>query len=193
MKLVAYALLLVAVGAEAKPKKPLAKGFWNVLVKPNQKWVLDDTIAKGPKITVETYDVRKVAGADVARLRFTYTAGQDEKQSLGISASGGLFDQVAVTKDGLYIMSADMDDAKVAAWLKNKASRSDPPKAYPGTKQNNGRFLTVNDDGSVCLGETNVSGEECADVCEGSMCIDPSRGVVKINGTYAPGYEDFEQ
>jgi len=110
------ALSHVSADVKKKPaEKPAGKGFWKVLVTPKAKWVLRDTILdKTATVTVETYDVRKVGGADVARLRWTQAVGKDKYD---ISDQRGAFGQVAVTSAGLYLFTADMDDAKVAAAL----------------------------------------------------------------------------
>lgn len=175
-------------------KSTAAKGFWRVLVKPNAKWVLRETIddaAGKPStntITVETYDVRKVAAADVARLRWTLKDGEN------ISDIGGQYTQLAVTPAGLYILTAEMDDAKIATRLKDIPSRSDPPKAYVGTKQNHGRYLRVEDTGNVCMGEGAEPGAgDCEDVCEGYVCISPTDGIVGLFGNWAPGVSIFEK
>ena len=77
-------------------KAAAAKGFWKVLVKPDAKWVLretmDDDKTSTRTITVEPYEVRKVAGADVARLRWTLKDGED------VSDIGGQYTQLAVTQ-----------------------------------------------------------------------------------------------
>src|SRR5690349_7548565 len=87
---------LLALPAHAEDKKLVTRGFWKILVKPGARWVLRETIGDKPStITIETYDVRKVAGADVARLRWTLQAGKD-KQDVGDSASGK-YTEVAVT------------------------------------------------------------------------------------------------
>ena len=175
-------------------KTAAAKGFWKVLVKPNAKWVLRETAGEAAgknnanTITVETYDVRKVAGADVARLRWTLNGGED------MSGIGGQYTQLGVTSAGLYILTAEMDDAKIATRLKDKPSRSDPPKAYMGTKQNHGRYLRVEDNGNVCMGEGAEPGAgACEDVCEGYLCISPTDGIVGLFGNWAPGVSIFEK
>jgi hypothetical protein len=148
---VVVVLGVIAAGGVRAEKKAPAKGFWSVLVKAGAKWVLRETIGdKTSTLTIETYDVRKVAGADVARLRWTLGSGKD-KRDVGDSAEGR-FTQLAVTSAGLYLMDADMDDAKVTAALAKPPSRSDPPKAYKGTKQNHGRYLLIEDDTTVCMG-----------------------------------------
>lgn len=178
-------------------KTAAAKGFYKILVKPNAKWVLHETLSDDGKpsqriITVETYDVRKVGDANVARLRWTLSDGKD-KQDVGAS-DAGKYTQVAVTAAGLYILSADMDDAKVAARLKDKPSRSDPPKAYSGTKQNQGRYLFVTDSGLVCLGEGPLpDAGPCDDTCDATMCLSATEGVVKLDGNWAPGVSIFAQ
>jgi hypothetical protein len=196
MRLLIGCLVVVAVGlsAHADENRP-GKGFWKILVKPKARWVLHDTVGedaarKAGRITVETYDVRKVDGADVARLRWTYTSGT-EKNDIG----GGSFmpTQVAVTGAGLYLLSDDMDDAKVSAALKKKPSRSDPPKPYRGTKLNHGRYLRINDD-NVCVGDEPLpDAGECADVCESQVCFSATDGVVSISGLAAPGYSIWSQ
>jgi hypothetical protein len=186
-------VLLLLTDARADDKASVGKGFWKILVKPRAKWVLHETIGEEPRatITVETYDVRKVAGADVARLRWTLRSG-NETTDVGDSTSGR-YTELAVTPAGLYILSADMDDAKVAATLKKKPSRSDPPKPYRGTKQNQGRFLSIYD-GQVCLGEEPLpDAGDCPDTCEGRVCITATDGVVELSGTWAPGVTIFRQ
>jgi hypothetical protein len=187
-------IVAVALSAHADETRP-GKGFWKILVKPKARWVLHDTIpedtARKPgSITVETYDVRKVGGADVARLRWTHSSGTQNNE-----IGGGPFmpTQVAVTSAGVYLLSDDMDDAKISAALKNKPSRSDPPKPYSGTKRNRGRYLRV-DRGNVCMGEAGLPDDgPCADVCESEVCFSATDGVVSISGLAAPGYSIWSQ
>jgi hypothetical protein len=194
MKVRGLGLLLVALllSVAAADDTKIGKGFWKILVKPNAKWVLKDIIGeKNATITVETYDVRKVAGADVARLRWTLRSG-DQTTDVGDSSSGR-YTEVAVTAAGLYILSADMDDAKVTEALKKKPSRSDPPRPYRGTKQNSGRFLAIRN-GLVCMGEEPLpDAGPCEDTCEGDVCISATSGVVELSGTWAPGVTIFRQ
>ncbi len=179
-------LVMLPVVADGKP----GKGFWKVLVKPKAKWVLHDKVLeKTDTITIETYDVRKVGSADVARLRWMH--GKEPMGSTVLTPT-----QVAVTSAGIYLMDAEMDDAKVAAQLEKNPSRSDPPKAYQGTKQNNGRYLRV-DDNAVCMGDAPVSDatsdpEPCADTCFSEVCIS-DRGIESISGNAAPGNTIFER
>lgn len=196
MRVVRWAVLsvMLAMGGAARADAPL-KGFWRILVKPKARWVLYDTIEKNKKkrrkIVVETYDVRKVGAADVARLRWTLIDPSGEKQSWGDS-NEGRYTQVAVTDAGLYILSEDMDDAKIVEALKKKPSRSDPPKPYKGTKQNEGRFLKVEGD-MVCYGyEPPPGAGDCEDTCFGGLCLTATGGVTKIEGTWAPEYSIFE-
>jgi hypothetical protein len=147
-RVLVYSLLFAALAYSQSPPQsptqsppPAHKSFWKILVTPNAKWTLTDTVDKArSKILVETYDVRKVGAADVARLRWTHLINKKDHNDWGDSDSGR-YTQVAVTDAGLYILSADMDDAKIADALKKKPSRSDPPKPYKGTKQNQGRYL----------------------------------------------------
>jgi hypothetical protein len=99
-----------------------------------------------------------------------------------------------VTPAGLYILSADMDDAKVAEALKKKPSRSDPPKAYKGSKQNNGRYLHIESDDLVCMGYEPLPGApECDDTCFGEVCVSSKHGIVKLSGTWAPENSIYDQ
>lgn len=92
--------------------------------------------------------------------------------------------QVAVTRDGLYLLDGAMDDAAVA--LKKKPARSSPPRAYKGTKQNGGRYLKVRG-AEVCMGWAKLPGNgDCEDVCEIEVCL-PAAGVTSITGFDAPG------
>lgn len=167
-------------------KKP-GKDFWKVLVTPKAKWILHDANAdtaagKAATVTVETYDVRTIDKAQVARLRWTH------KDSTGESTFGGGAvqpTQVAVTGDGLYLLDAAMDDAAIAAALEKKPSRSAPPKPYKGIKKNGGRYLTVRGD-EVCMGWAKVGDDPCEDVCEDEVCF-TAAGVTSISGFNAPG------
>ncbi len=199
------ALFLASSALAEKPKRTkkktvqsaAAKGFWKILVQPHAKWVLEEQTSYDPTlkpstITVETYDVRKVGAAEVARLRWTLIRADGTKTDVGDNANGR-YTQVAVTPAGLYILWAEQDDAKVAKMLQGKPSRSDPPKPYEGTKLNEGRYLQVNDDGTVCLGQGPEPGAgECPDTCDGTLCLSPTRGVIELVGNWAPGVTDYE-
>jgi len=196
MVAVAVVLVLIGVAAGDKPKAnksddKIGKGFWKILVKPKAKWTLSETIGeKNGVITVETYDVRKVGTADVARIRWTLKSGSRTED---IGGQDGRYTQVAVTDAGLYIMEAAMDDKAVAKVLAGKPSRSDPPKEYSGTIQNHGRYLMIAN-GLVCIGQgPRPDAGECPDTCDGTMCISPTDGVVKLMGNWAPGVSIFAQ
>jgi hypothetical protein len=185
------AVLFCAVaGAGADKATAPAKGFWKLLVQPGARWVLEPHAEEGmaapsEKITIETYDVRRIGDADVARLRWTVVTGKDS-QSYNDGADD-LITQVAVTEKGLYLLRSEMDDAAVTAALTKAPSRSDPPKAYKGTKLNRGRYLRVAELGIVCMGWSHVDGDgECEERCEGEICIAPTDGIVSLDGTYVP-------
>lgn len=180
----AFASLAVSTGARADGD---LKGIWRVLVKPKSRWVLKNSDGKD-KIVVETYDVRKVGAADVARLRWTHVNGT-KQEDIG-SSDAGTYTQVAVTAAGMYILSADMDDAAITTALGKKPSRSDPPKAYEATKQNQGRYMSVAN-GAVCWGNHPWQKDfQCEDTCDGWVCIDAG-GVSELSGTYAPDLGHF--
>lgn len=188
-----FALALLVVPAQAEDKKPPApklakakvvpgKGFWKILVKPNAKWVLTNEENKQDTVTVETYDVRKVGDADVARLRWTHG-----KEDIGATEAGKPT-QVAVTDKGLFLLNAKNDDAVIAKRLTEKPSRSSPPKGYEGTKKNGGRYISISDDGIVCMGEAPVAKDfQCEDVCDAWICVSATAGVIELQGLWAPG------
>ena len=183
-------IVLLALRLDAAPKHEVVhkvgKGFWKVLVTPKAHWVLHrtDDMDITATVTAETYDVRKVGNADVARLRWTF-ASADPAQERDISDQDGLFTQVAVTPAGLYLLDKSDDDAKILKVLAGKPSRSDPPKPYAGTKRNHGRYLTI-DKGVVCMGTGPEPGAgDCPDTCDGAVCM-TSSGIVGVFGTYAP-------
>jgi hypothetical protein len=188
--LVAWLLALTVAAKAGSPAAP-AKGFWKILVTPKAKWVLADLEEdQDDSVTVETYDVRKVGNADVARLR--WTNGHDD-----ISERGGYPSQVAVTEAGLYLLQASEDDAAVAEALKKKPSRSDPPKPYKGTKLNGGRYLQIEQKAGkpvVCMGEGPMPGDgDCEDVCYGEMCVSGTAGVVSLEARWAPATGIYAQ
>ncbi|HEV7554618.1 MAG TPA: hypothetical protein VGO00_04130, partial [Kofleriaceae bacterium] len=121
-------------------------------------------------------------------LRWTLTNGTTKED---IGGHDGRYTQLGVTSAGLYIMEAAMDDKAVAKALAGKPSRSDPPKAYPGTKLNDGRYLMIMN-GLVGIGQGPRPGDgECPDTCDGTMWISPTDGVVKLMGNWAPGVTIF--
>ncbi len=198
MRSLAVIALLVSVVAQADHKKPPGKGFWKILVKPHAKWTLydhfsEDRIKNGQKdvsvakLTVETYDVRKIGDADVARLKWRYDDGNDDALA---GTHAGPITQVAVTSAGAYLFYASADDAKIAEALKGKPARSDPPKEYTGTKQNEGRYLTIHDD-TVCMGSAALPSDKCEDDCEGGVCIATTDGVVSLFGNWSPNATEF--
>jgi hypothetical protein len=175
---------------------PAPTGTWRVLVKRNAKWILKDKSNPPSQIVVETYDVRRIGAAEVARLRWTLVQGK-HKSEIGDS-DAGRYTQLAVTEKGLYLLSADQDDASVAAAIKKKPSRSDPPKPYKGTRQNEGRYLELREAHGapiVCMGVGPVPGAgDCQqDVCEGELCVSPQAGVVRLEGMWAPDAGLFVQ
>jgi hypothetical protein len=197
-RLCGIAILLLASSASLADVKPLAKGVWKVLVKPGARWVLKGKtlFEETMSVVVETYDVRKIGDAEVARLRWTKVAG-DKKEDIGTS-EWGRYTQVAVTDAGLYLLDKDMDDAKVAEALKRKPARSDPPKPYKATPKNDGRYLRYSESPGgtvVCMGIEPPAGEDvdCEDVCYGEVCVHPTAGVVTLEGKYAPDEGLFAQ
>lgn len=186
-------IVLLALSADAAPKHKhtggkIGKGFWKVLVTPKAHWVLRDSSNAKSTITVETYDVRKVGEADVARLRWTYH--NEANATEDISGGEGKFSQVAVTAAGLYLLDKADDDAKIAKVIAGKPSRSDPPKPYDGTKLNHGRYLHIRDD-QVCMGTGPEPGAgDCPDTCDGAVCI-TTAGIASLYGTYAPDGESI--
>jgi hypothetical protein len=206
---VVVSTVVVAGLASADKKRPTHKpanaaaapGFYKILVKPNAKWVLRETIdldtsghkANPRTITVETYDVRKVGDADVARLRWTLAERDGTTQNIGDSEAGK-FTQVAVTTAGLYIFAAVADDKEIAKRLEGKPSRSDPPKAYSGTVQNSGRALEVTASGLVCMSQSDPKQTgPCEDTCFATMCLSATDGVVQLDGNWAPDTSIFAQ
>jgi hypothetical protein len=181
--------LLISI-AHADPPKMGPKGIWKVLVRAKAKWVLKNTFEKEhDKVIIETYDVRKVGVAEVARLRWTRVFADGQKEPVAT----GLPTQVAVTDAGLYLLDAAQDDAAITEAIKKKPSRSDPPKAYKGTKQNEGRYLNV-ESSRVCLGQGPLPGAgECEDTCFGEWCVSAEDGIVGLEGNFAPENGQYER
>jgi hypothetical protein len=192
--MVALVIATLGVRVEAEPAKKLpGKGFWKILVKPGAKWVLYDQFDKRATITIQTYDVRTIGKAQVARLRWTYANGPDDEspdtEALKMTHAIGLT-QLAVTDAGLYLMWAAWDDAKVADELKKKPARSDPPRPYKATKLNEGRSLEIMADGAVCMGQNPLPGE-CDDCDGGYACFSATDGIVSIGQSWAPNGSVF--
>src|SRR5438105_15013526 len=93
-------VILASASADADKAAAPAKGFWKILVTPGAKWVLEPhgeegTSVPSEKITIETYDVRKIGDADVARLRWTAVEGKEGRAYN--DGADDLLTQVAVT------------------------------------------------------------------------------------------------
>lgn len=196
------ALALAVTPAQGEDKKPPAskkskvvpgKEFWKILVKPNAKWVLKNEESKKDIVTIETYDVRKVGDAEVARLRWTHSSPDGKKEDIGATESGKPT-QVAVTDKGLFLLNAKNDDAVIAKRLTEKPSRSSPPRGYEGTKKNGGRYISISDDGIVCMGEAPVDKDfQCEDVCDAWICVSATAGVIELQGLWAPSNAFFKK
>lgn len=147
-------------------------------------------------VIIETYEKPKIGGADVARLRWTHVWDKGKKKRGKCDmCAGGQFTQVAVTPEGLYMLDASMTDAEVESALKGKPSRSEPPRPYTATKQNEGRYLRREDragESQVCMGWEALPGAPaCDDTCFGELCVSAKNGPVDLNGTWAPNYSFF--
>jgi hypothetical protein len=182
-------LLLLCLVAATKPAPAPPKNLWRALVQPNARWTLSSH--DGAQITVETRDVRKIAGAEVARLRWTTT----DKQDLG-DPDRARPTQVAVTPAGVWFLKDEDDDAAVKrAVSSTKPTFADPP---PVTPTQMGRYETVypTKKGAIyCIGEgppPDVTGG-CDSVCFGEVCYAPDAGPVLIDGTWAPDDGLFAQ
>lgn len=171
-------------------------------MQPKQQWVLHDTSSGTPKrvIVVETYDTHQVGGVSVARLRWTAKEdlGGDAKDASNVGAEDGpSFTHLAVTDRGLYILRENADDAAIAKQVQGKPSRPEPPRAFKGTKKNQGRFLNLHkqaDGPVICVGygpESDAAG--CDSVCVAEMCLSPTKGVVQLSGKVTPDFGTFTQ
>jgi hypothetical protein len=172
----------------ALPANPahFTAGFWKPLVAIGARWELTSPMKLGI-VVVETYDVRKVGTADVARLRWTYTESGGQKRDIGDS-NKGRYTQLAVTVDGLYLLDADQNDASVAEALKRKPSRSDPPRAYGSSTKNEGRFLELIESpwGPVACMGTGPTTEVAKRGELGLLCVSPKAGIVRLHGLWSP-------
>jgi hypothetical protein len=189
MKL-AHAILLVAPVALAAPVPASPKGVWRSLVKPKARFELP-LVDAGPEdsVFVETYDVRKVGEADVARLRYRYAKGHDPKDG---KPNPTWATQIAVTAAGVWFLDAKLDDAAVTAALAKSPSEPDSPKPYRATRQNGGRSLSIEDTKGgaiVCLRQDADLG--CKDACAEEVCVSPQAGIVRLGGNIAPGKQMY--
>jgi hypothetical protein len=131
-----------AKAAAAKPGAPR----WAVLAQP-ARWVLHGPSDSGepvPDLVIETYDIRTVGGAQVARLRWS----ED-----GQPYPSAPVTQIAVTAAGAFFLDAGADDAAVTAALAGKPSITDPLQPMPASTSADGRYLEVRQEDVVCIGE----------------------------------------
>lgn len=183
-------LLLAFPLADAAPARGPGKNFWRILVKPGGKWILylaqKDKLDEELALTINTYDVRKVAGADVARLRGAINTPQPDDFDLQP------FSQVAVTAAGIYLLRANMNDAMIAEALKHEPSFPDPPKAAHKTDGVKDEFVELHDNAIVCVGFRGPP-HACIDYCSAEMCVSATEGIVRLSGAWAPFDHQFAQ
>jgi hypothetical protein len=168
-------------------------GFWQKLVVAGARWELVEygsPVAEN-RVIAETYDVRKVGAADVARVRWTFVAKGGKKSDFG-NPDLGRYTQLAVTPAGLYLLDADQNDASVSESLAKKPARSDPPVPYAGSARNQGRFLELARTRSAvaCMGVGPV-GEDGTRKDLGFLCISPEGGIVRLDGKWSPNGNAF--
>jgi hypothetical protein len=192
-RVLACAVVMAFAPAAADPARP-AKGFWRALVQPGARWVLHDKLpGSRDALAIETYDVRKVGGAEIARLRWTFDDGTRHRD-VGPTAAGGGFRQLAVSAAGLYLLPADLDGARLAAALRGAPTHADPPATVDATAQTHNRYLHVADGGLACFGEAppdaGCDGEYGS--CDGELCV-AGDGIVSVSGRWAPGDTTFHR
>lgn len=160
-------------GAEAR-----AIGLWLPLVEKGATWELSGGIdsEEYPLVRVSTYDVREVAGATVARLRWTY------------EGPGGVPTQVAVTSKGVYFFDASKKDEAITKILRGAPHYADPPDIVPIMTSPSGEYVEERDGEIFCIGEGPAPGDgECGDVCYSEVCFSAEDGIVGLGGWTAPG------
>jgi hypothetical protein len=188
-------LLLVASAADAAPrKKPAAatpagvvkeakaSSVWEPLVVANARFVLHGGEGESARIIVESYDVRTVKGAKVARLRWVVEEG-GARSPMGNS----LPTQIAVTKKGAWLLTDRLDDKAVGEALRGKPTFTDPPRA--GHSDDG----YVRKDGeAVCVGIGTPPETPCpAGVCHAEYCLEPGVGLTSMSGNYTPSAGKF--
>lgn len=176
----ADAAIAEAKPVAAAPARPSATSIWEPLVWPGARYRL---IRDGgaPFVEVEVYDARLVKDARVARIRWTYI---DSGTRTPLDSS--LPTQLAVTKQGVYLLTERADDEQVAATLKRRPDFADPPRPA-----RDGIQYVRKDGGAVCLGLGVPPDEapECpkGQVCHSELCLAPGVGPVSLVGDYVPG------
>ena len=177
----------------AKPPGAVpGKGCWDALVRGGARWVSKDAVEdskEASEVVVETFDVRTVGTARVARLRWLALSGgkQDPYRTDD-------FDQVALTNQGIYFLSADLDDAGVQGALRGKPTYADPPRTVPSGRGDYVEGLASARGPIVCFGSgPSPKDPRCEDVCNSEMCVSPTDGVVTFEGSWAPGMSMFAQ
>jgi len=144
--------------------------------------------------TIRNYDVRTVGSAQVARLAWEAPDYEVDDSTLPT--------QVALTKDGVYFLSAHLNDKQIASVLGEHPTYHDPPQTITPQTRSDGRYLMWQDtrnDRIFCIGDGPLANApECDDVCFSEFCVSPENGIVSLSGHWAPnvgvysarGYED---
>jgi hypothetical protein len=186
------ASLLASQAAWAERAMP-PRGFFRALVVAGARWTLIAPGQRGPQTVIaETYDVRKVGRADVARLRWSFITEGGVRDDEWVGES--LPRQVAVTAAGVYLLGEGEDDASVLRRLKRPPTYRDPPRIVGAMTTRDGEYAVVrpSSEGPVfCFGEGPPRNPPpCEDVCFGEMCVG-ARGIVSIDARWAPNDELF--
>lgn len=206
-------LLALPLLAAAKPAKsvgsakppapaPRSPSVWEPLVLPGARFVLlgapppsspsslPTTSTPGPRIVVESYDVRVVHGAKVARLRWVV-----EDNGARSPMGNSLPTQIAVTKRGAWLLTDRLDDKGVTAALARKPTFADPPRLVEnddGYVRRSGADGGSGEGDGVCIGIGTPPSKPCpAGVCHAEYCLAPGIGLTSMSGNYTPSAGAF--
>jgi hypothetical protein len=185
--------------APAAAAKASAASVWEPLVAPGARFVLlgappaasaaalSTSVTPGPRIVVESYDVRVVHGAKVARLRWVV-----EDNGARSPMGNSLPTQIAVTKKGAWLLTERLDDKGVAAALAHKPTFADPPRPIENDDGYVRREKTAISADAVCIGIGTPPPKPCpAGICHAEYCLAPGIGLVSMSGNYTPSAGAF--
>lgn len=195
----------VAPAAPAVPMKTCSKiaalaptegTAWRALVQPGACFTLKNMGQAGKAgppgdvLVVESYDVRRVDDAEVARLRVTHATPTEQ------AAANGLADvpeQIAVTAKGAWVLDKKADDAAITKAMSKAPTWPAEPRPGEATKASKWSFAKHghNAKGDVlCVGHDKPKAE-CTEACASLVCVSVASGVVMVEGASSPTGDTF--
>ena len=175
---------------------PTEGAAWRAVVQPGACFTLKNVGVAGKAgppgdvLVIESYDVRRVDDAEVARLRVTHATPTEQG---GVSGLPDLPQQLAVTSKGVWMLDRKVDDPGVTKALGKGPTYAADPRSQEPTKANKYAFVRKGHNAKgdvICVGRDQPK-PECTEACTSMVCFSVQSGVVLVEGAASPTGDTF--